>query len=131
MKCCGEESEAHIGFVLYVAALLLQALHKELCYAPDAPARVIDAAIVAVTEHLWQAWVPCLSSAASEHKLQDAILGALRIDSALLVLCGLFKWQDMRQDSQKMGCRPGMREAILTMPALIMGVCWASTVLQQ
>ena len=85
------EMRAHIGFVLDVAAPLLQALHKELCYAPDAPTRVIDAAIVAVTEHLWQAWVPCLSSAAKGHKLQDAMLGALRIYSALLVLCGLFK----------------------------------------
>ena len=75
---------AHIGFVLDVAAPLLQALHKELCDAPDAPTRVIDAAIVAVAEHLWQAWVPCLSSAATEHKLQDTIMGALRIDSALL-----------------------------------------------
>ena len=131
MHCCRKEMRPHIGFVLDVAAPLLQALHKQLCNAPNAPTRVVDAAIVAVAEHLWQAWVPCLSSAAKEHKLQDAILGALKIYSALLVLCGLFKWQDMRQHSQKMGCRPGMRDAMLTMPALIMGVCSASTVLQQ
>lgn len=89
MHCCRKEMRPHIGFVLDVAAPLLQALHKQLCYAPDAPARVVDAAVVAVAEHLWQARTLRLSPAATEHKLQDAISGAPRIDGALLVLCGL------------------------------------------
>ena len=132
--CSREKEQAYIGFVLYVAAPLLQALHKQLCNAPDAPARVIDAAVVAVAEHLWQARVPCLSPATTGCKLQIAHLGASRIDDALLVCCVAYvasKWHDMLQDSEEMGCDPGMREATLTMPALIMGVCSASTVLQQ